>query len=350
MTAWLGVLVAGYGADPTPTISTAEYFRGKTVTIVYGQTGNFQVNALATAASLSKYIPGNPQVKVRLLEGQSGLRAAVSVLQSKPNGFTIGMFGTGLVSDQLAGGPPGPVDITKIRNLGSTSYNVQAYPIYVRSELATSWKEVMKKKDKVKIGGSTPGATTWGGILLDELDLAPIQMLYGYKGTNEYLAATDRKETDGFIRGGWTRIRDNFPNWYKNVAQPFVVPVVYWGPNKVRIDQEWIDLLRVEHPPYLFDVVKVPIEVQQMAESVAFLSPYSRQFFVPERTPDNAYKALRDAMEAVTRDSRFIAAHEAASLEHKYGSPEQFKERVIHAAMGAPAEHKALFKKMIGAD
>jgi tripartite-type tricarboxylate transporter receptor subunit TctC len=327
----------------------AEYFRGKTVTIVYGQTGNFQVNALATAASLSKHIPGNPQVKVHLVEGQSGLRAAVSVLQSKPDGFTIGMFGTGLVSDQLAGRPPGPVDITRIRNLGSTSYNVHAYPIYVRRELATSWKEVMKK-DKVKIGGSTPGASTWGGILLDELNLAPIEMLYGYKGTNEYLAATDRKETDGFIRGGWTRIRDAYPNWYQNVDRPFVVPVVYWGPNKVRIEQEWIDLLRVEHPPYLFDVVNVPIELQRMAESVAFLSPYARQFFVPGGTPDNVYKALRNAMEAVTHDAAFIAAHKAASLDHDYGSPEQFKETVIDAAVGAPAKYKDLFRRMIGAD
>jgi tripartite-type tricarboxylate transporter receptor subunit TctC len=110
------------GLCPTEAFSQADFYRGKTITIIQdsspGGVGNLRTNAVI--ASLKKHIPWNPTIVIQFMEGAGGRKAANHLFNNvRPDGLTIGRVGSGFVSAPILGLPGVLYDLNKFVYLGS---------------------------------------------------------------------------------------------------------------------------------------------------------------------------------------------------------------------------------------
>ena len=93
-------------ALPDPVFSQADFYRGKTITMIQGRdpggTGDLRVKAMM--AFLQKHIPGNPTVISEYMPGGGGRKAANHIFRSaRPDGLTIGNAGASMVQLEILG-------------------------------------------------------------------------------------------------------------------------------------------------------------------------------------------------------------------------------------------------------
>ena len=104
-------------------------------------------------------------------------------------------------------------DLDTVRVLGSPSAGQVPRIWCVRRSLAANWDQVKKLGRPVTNGGNAPGATFGiGPQFVMELG-GPINMVYGYGGTSEIMAAFDRGELEALDRCVPENVPRLFPNW-----------------------------------------------------------------------------------------------------------------------------------------
>ena len=89
--------------------AVANFYRGKTVTIVVGHSagGGFDRYGRAIARHLGKYIPGNPAVLVNNMVGAGTMVSANYTYNQAPkDGTVVNSFDGGLLPSQLYGSSP----------------------------------------------------------------------------------------------------------------------------------------------------------------------------------------------------------------------------------------------------
>lgn len=92
-------LLTFFNACPSP--ATAQYFKGKTITILvnFPAGGPTDIEARIVAHHLPEHIPGNPVVMVRNVVGAGGLLATNQLGKAPPNGETIGFVTVNTISE-----------------------------------------------------------------------------------------------------------------------------------------------------------------------------------------------------------------------------------------------------------
>src|SRR4051812_45881331 len=101
----------------------ADYYRGKTVTMVIGArlTGTLAITALAVSHHLGKHIPGNPTVILRQMPGGAHLTATNYVFNvAEPDGLTVLAANPAVAMAQLFKVPAVRFDVRKFAWLGSS--------------------------------------------------------------------------------------------------------------------------------------------------------------------------------------------------------------------------------------
>src|SRR6201991_993273 len=131
--------VLAFILSPAQANPVAEFYKGKTVTLIvgYGPGGGYDVFARNLARHLGKYIPGNPTVVVQNMPGAGSMRAVNALYNTAPkDGTTIGMFGRDMPLVAMLGDNPGvQFDPRKFIWLGSSSdFSNDAYILLVRKD------------------------------------------------------------------------------------------------------------------------------------------------------------------------------------------------------------------------
>src|SRR5436305_2968426 len=91
---------------PTQAQTAAEFYKGKTVEIYVGTSvgGGYDAYARMLARHIAKYIPGNPTVVPKNMEGGGGMRLANFIFNAAPkDGTVFATFNRGVAFDQLLG-------------------------------------------------------------------------------------------------------------------------------------------------------------------------------------------------------------------------------------------------------
>src|SRR6266487_4204608 len=84
----------------------ADFFRGKTLTMLIGYTsgGGYDLYARVLSKHLGRHIPGSPSIVPQNMPGAGSLRAAnVLYNTASRDGLTIGMIGRGMAMEPLIG-------------------------------------------------------------------------------------------------------------------------------------------------------------------------------------------------------------------------------------------------------
>jgi tripartite-type tricarboxylate transporter receptor subunit TctC len=179
----------------------ADFYRGKTVTIVVGFApgGGYDISARLVARHMGKYIPGNPNVIVDNRPGAGSLVAANLVYKGlRPDGTYIVTFNSQMVLQQLLGQQGIEFDSRAFNWLGSVSSSQSACGVHSETGV-THIKQLMGPSGKVaNMGGESPGSgiTDTAAVIRAALG-AKFKIIYGYAGSRPVANAVLNRELDG---------------------------------------------------------------------------------------------------------------------------------------------------------
>ncbi len=290
----IGVLAAaGTGAG------AAEFYQGKTLTVIVGYApgGGVDTTARAVTRHLGRFIPGSPTVTVQNMEGAAGIVSVNHLVRRvAPDGLTLGIPGRswfieGIVKRQ--GIAFDPVTLSYIGSPGSVTSAVfiRAATGIVRFD---DWKASGKTVTFGALGAGTHTATVPNLLAAAG---APAKVVLGYVSTARILLALEQGEVDASFTTG-----DGLANRPALAKQ--VIPIVQSG-------------ARFPGLPLLHDVIR-PQHQAVLALAMA-TDTFGVPIVGPPGIPAEQTAILRKAFIAMAQDKDYQA--DAQRVELPVGAP-----------------------------
>ena len=288
---------------PPPGFDAEEYFGGKTIRIKVGASpgGGYDTFSRLVAQAAERYFPESTRFIVQNLPGAGQLRGLRAVVDSDPDGYTIGPTHSRWFQRQLYVGDVEGFDIDAIHILGSPTFSINEDGFCLDRNFASSWQEVLDRNLTIKVGSAGPGNEPAIEFMI--ANGGPFKMVYGYGGTSEIMAAFDRGEVDGTNRCSPGTAGRLYPEW---IADGRLVPVFY----EVKpYNDEWLAELGHDGPlPSYLDLPGITYDdpVQAKANELnQLVAEISRVFFLPPGVPDDVKQYWQSAFDQMMEDAKF---------------------------------------------
>lgn len=306
------ILVAFFMLSVVSSVIAAEkaFYEDKTLTVLinYAAGGPTDVEGRIIAKHLGKHIPGKPSVVVQNMGGGGGVSATNYLGEvAKPDGLILGYFTGALFRFQLKEGTR--VDASKYPFIGAVeSVSVS----YIRSDVAPGIKrpEDVVKAQRFKAGGLSNGSSKDVRFRLsfDLLGL-PYDYVTGYSSSSTARLSVQRNEVqyhDETLPGYRTQVEPQMvktgmvtPLWYTDLVTP---------DGEVKPSADVPELLPFTQF-YRKVMGKSPSGVKYEALKAANMSSTNMQrtFLLSPGSPEAAAAAMRQAVEALSKDEEFLA-------------------------------------------
>jgi len=191
-------VVALLAATPASADDVADFYKGKTVTIIVAHepgTG-FDVYARVLQRHLRRHIPGSPGVVVQNMPGVGGIAAANWLYSSAPrDGTVLSSFVYTVPFEPLMANNAARFDPTKFNWIGNVEEGVAVCGLSKAAGVVTF--EDMRKTETVIGGASVNGALMRSALAVKNLFGARMKLVAGYKGTASMKIAIARGEVHG---------------------------------------------------------------------------------------------------------------------------------------------------------
>jgi tripartite-type tricarboxylate transporter receptor subunit TctC len=322
--------VFAFLAALAPAAVLAQYYAGKTVTIVVGYKtgGGYDATARLLARHLPKHIPGTPTVIVQNMPGANSLIAANHVYSvAKPDGLTIGTFNRNLPIAQLLNVAGVKFDMTKFAWIGSAAS--ESTVLAIRTDLPyRSFDDLRKADQTVVIGATGPGANTYDfPLLLRELLGANLKIVSGYSSSSDIMLAIERKEVDGRA-GSYTSLR---PFIDRNLVRPVV---------RARASEAGIEKLPVDESLAPNPRAKAIMALRSAPEVIG------RPYVMPPGTPEEHVRTMRGGFVKAIQDAELMAEAKKAKMELEFVSGDE-AVKVMKEVLSQPKDVVDEFGKYI---
>ena len=301
---------------PPPGFDAEEYFGGKTIRIITGTSpgGGFDVFSRLVAAIGERYFPESTKFIVQNLPGAGQYRGLKAVLDSEPDGLTIGPVHSRWFQRQVLVGDIPNFDLDEVYILGSPSLPGSGDVTCVDRSIATSWEEVLALGRPLTKGSTAPGNDP--AVEFMEANGGPFKMVYGYGGSSEIMAAFDRGETDVTSRCTEQSAMRLFPEW---IEEGRLVPLFYV---KNPVDDEYLARLGHTGPlPSFLELPGLNVNTDQLAalQGNLLITDISRAFIMPAGIPDDITQYWQAQFDQMMVDPAFIESVIIAGYENSYG-------------------------------
>ena len=280
----------------------AQYYAGKTVTIVVGYKtgGGYDATARVLARHLPKHIPGKPNVIVQNMPGANSIIAANHVYAvAKPDGLSIGTFNRNLPIAQLTKVDGVKFDMTKFAWVGSAASECTV--LAIRTDLPyKTFEDLRKSKQQIVIGATGPGANTYDfPLLLKEFLGLNLKIVSGYQSSADIMLAVERKEVDGRA-GSFTSIR---PFIDRNLVRPVL---------RARATEPGVENLPIDEDFAPTPRARAIMALRSAPEIVG------RPYVMHPNTPAEHLKTMRDAFAAAIKDPELVAESKKAKMDLEF--------------------------------
>lgn len=282
-----------------------DFYKGKTIRVIVGGSagGGFDIYTRAMARHMGKHIPGNPPLVVENMTGAGTLIAAKYLHSSaKPDGLAFGIFNGALILSGALGNKSVDFDMRELEYLGVPVQDNTVCALRKESGV-TNMDQWFAAKTPLKLGGLSPGNSTSdvARIIAAALNL-PIQLVEGYKGTNEIRLAADAGELHGAC-WAWETLK---VAWSQAIPAGDVIPVLQVTAKKIT---------ELPNAPMALDLAKSE-EARQLLKAGA-IDPAAivRVYVTTPRTPKDRLQILRNAFAKTLTDPDFIAEAKKANLD-----------------------------------
>jgi tripartite-type tricarboxylate transporter receptor subunit TctC len=319
------VIMLGAWGEPARADELADFYKGKTVSIVVGHevgTG-FDIYARAIAPHLSRHLPGNPGVIVQNMVGASGIVAANWLANvANRDGTVVATFVHTVPFEPAFGNAKAQFDPAKLNWIGNVEASTGLCGVTKASGIM-SFKEL---QDKEAIFGAT-GATGPLGTFAQavrNLAGAKLKVVYGYKGSASVKLAMNRGEVQGICGLPLSTIKSFWGDEYRN------------GEFKPVIQLSGKPHAELKGIPHIDSYAKTD-EDRQVFNLIFGAQELGRIYVSPPGQPPARTKALRDALAAVLKDAKFLADAAKANIEVVPHSGEQVAALVAKYSAVSPA-------------
>ena len=304
-----------------------DFYKGKTIRVIVGGSagGGFDIYTRAMARHMGKHIPGNPAMVVENMTGAGTLIAAKYLYGSaKPDGLSFGIFNGALILSGALGNKSIDFDMRELEYLGVPVQDSTVCALRKESGVA-NMDQWFASKAPMKLGGLSPGNSTSdvARIIAAALNL-PVQLVEGYKGTNEIRLAADAGELHGAC-WAWETLR---VAWSKAIPAGEVNVVLQVTAKKI---------LDLPNAPLALDLAKSDEAKQLLKAGAIDPAAIVRVYVTTPRTPKDRLQILRGAFAKTLTDPDFIAEAKRATLDINPLSGEEVKKIVDELFRLTPA-------------
>jgi tripartite-type tricarboxylate transporter receptor subunit TctC len=280
-----------------PVFSQADFYQGKTVTVIAstapGGTGDLRVKALVPF--LRKHIPGSPTVVIEYMEGGGSRKAANYLFRNaRPDGLTVGAMSSGVLGLQIMRESGVMYDIDKFIYLGAPE-TVGHQIIYTRKDLGLSSLEKLRTKPGIRIGAQSVGHVSYvaGRFFAYFLDLKDPKFIAGYSAP-EVDAALLRGELDARANLATSALRRN-PDWFEKGLMDFhAIMEIPKGAKHPRLS----------HLPEIESFAKTDRE-KKLISMWRIFRLVGYPYVMPPGTPKERVDVLQEAMRKALKDPDF---------------------------------------------
>jgi tripartite-type tricarboxylate transporter receptor subunit TctC len=327
----------------TPSLyAQAQYYQGKTITLIAGTTAGSQYDAHARliAQHWGKHIPGNPGFVVQNMPGAGSLIAANHLYNlAKPDGLTITSIIPAIYFNQLAGRKEVQFDYSKFNWIGSVDRSDNV--IYIRSD--SPFKTVYDVRRATQ--GPKCTATGTGTIghympkLLNETIGTKFEIILGYPGGPEMDLAVEKNEAQcrAFTHAAWFS-GEPYRSWQ---ARGFAHVLIQTGKKR---DER---LAQVPTLNELMDEFKTEEIGRRLVTVVLASGELGRPYLLPPGISTERLKTLREAFMKLMADPDFLADIKKRGLEVEPSTGEEL-EKLANQVMAQPPEVIERMKKLLG--
>ena len=290
-------------AAPTQAEPIADFYRGRSITLVIGYSagGGYDVYARVLARHMSRHIPGNPNIIIQNMPGAGSLRGANYLYNVAPkDGTVIGHFSRGMAMEPLIGGTNVQFDATKFTWLGSGTNETSVFVAWHTSPVKT-WSDIITKSFTVGGEGSGSDPDIYA-LLLKNAFGAKLRLISGYPGTAEIAIALERGEVDTRASWSWTSLKALRPQWIteKRVNLPVQLSLAKGA--------------ELQDVPLITEFADTD-KKKQMLRLVLSRQEMARPYAAPPGLPAERAAALRKAFDDAWADPELIAEMKARGQE-----------------------------------
>jgi tripartite-type tricarboxylate transporter receptor subunit TctC len=304
--------------------NVAEFYKGKTITLVVGNevgTG-FDVYARALARHIGRHIPGQPTLVVQNMVGASGITATNWLCNVAPkDGTVIATFVHTIPFEPLMGNSAAKYDAARLSWIGNMESIVGICAVSKQSGLE-KFDDVFVKDSLFGATGAT-GAVAKYALAIKNLLGAKIRLVPGYKGTASIKLAMLQGEVGGLCALGMSTVTSAWKSEFESGA---IRPLVQTGGGK--------------HPmlagvPHIDSYAKTKDDLA-VFRLIFGTHELGRIFATTPAVPVERRDALRAAFMATMKDPQFIADAAKTRIDIVPSSGEQV-EAFIARVVASPA-------------
>lgn len=328
-------LVAGFGASAALAQSAADFYRGKTVTVVVGYApgGGYDIYSRLLARHIGDHIAGAPGVIVQNMPGAAGVVASNNIYVAAPkDGATIAAIDQNIPMFQLLGGKGVKYDATRFAWLGSMAASNGIAMAWASTGIA-SIEDAKKREVSMGTTGANDDAYIYARTL-NALLGTRFRTIQGYSGTSSVNMALEKGEVESMGRSTYYGFASQRPDWLRDKK---VNILVQFGVEK---QPEIADV------PMFVDLVE-GAEAKQIAGLVSMPTGIGYSHWLSPDVPADRLAALRAAYRAALADPALLDEAKQRGIEIKPKTPEEIA-RLVKAAADTPAEVRAKTVKILG--
>jgi tripartite-type tricarboxylate transporter receptor subunit TctC len=305
--------------------SVADFYRGKTVEVYVGYStgGGYDIYARTLARHMGRFIPGNPTLVPKNMEGAGSLRLANWLANAAPrDGSAFGTIGRGTAFDPVLGQPGAQFTAGDFSWLGSMNNEVSICAAWATSGVA-KFDDLLARELLVGAVSNNDDTGQFAKVMNTVLG-TKLKIVAGYPGGNDVVLAMERGEVQGRCGWSWSSVLAAHMSW--------------WKEKKINI---LVQLALTKHPdlpdvPLITDLAKNDAQ-HQMLRMIFARQVMGRPFVAPPGVPKERVAALRKAFMDTMADKDFLADCLKAKLEIAPVSGERV-EALVKEVYATPAD------------
>lgn len=297
------VALSMLGAHSASSDPVAEFYKGKTFTILVGQepgTG-FDIYSRALARHFSRHVPGNPSVIVQNMTGASGVVAFNWLYNVAPkDGTVMGTSSQNVAVEGLFGNTSAKYEATRFNWIGNMEESAAVCGVTPEANV-TKFDDLLTRELVVGATGPT-GPIGQSARALNGIAGTRLKITSGYKGTASIKLAMASGEVQGICGLPWSTIKSF---WKDELDAKRFLPIIQLSARRLP------ELGSIAH---IDDYAKND-EAKQVVDLIFGQLALGRIYAAPPGIPAERVTALRAAFMSTMADKEFLADAEKTRID-----------------------------------
>ncbi|MEX2452074.1 MAG: hypothetical protein WD407_14550 [Rhodospirillales bacterium] len=289
-------------ATPSWGESPAEFYKGKTVTLLVGAApgGGYATYASLLARHIGRHIPGKPTIVAKNMPGAGSLKALTMLYNRSPkDGTVFGAIYKGTLIEPLVGTRGVQYETLKLNFVGSVS-TVPKVCFSWHTTGITKFSDLQEKQMITAGSGATSSIFQYATVVRNLLG-AKLKVIGGYKGSAASLLALERGEVTGMCGLGWSSLSTQRSHWIKEKKITILTQIAQ------KPDPELVKM----GVPEIWEFIKDENAKKAMQ---LIVYPPDRPYVLPPGVPADRVAAMQKAFMDTMSDPKFLAEAKKAKV------------------------------------